>query len=217
MGLFPDWLPWLDKQAALREAGRLIIASGAATNALTGFAATGARSSQLMPTRRDRDHLRAIEQQLSLGTIDGPPDSLDRSLELLLRRAGTVLPGTFVFVLSDFLPPPLTSLLRDAVVAGWDVVPVVVQDPVWEQSFPDLAGVTLPLVHPDGGAPMLVRLRRKEAHERREANERRSVRLREALLGLDLVPVSITSSNRAEIHAAFSRWAEGRRRRSRIA
>ena len=34
MALFPDWLPWLDKQAAVREAGRMIVASGAATNAV---------------------------------------------------------------------------------------------------------------------------------------------------------------------------------------
>ena len=34
--------------------------------------------------------------------------------------------------------------------AGWDVVPVVVQDPVWERSFPDVGGVTLPLADPDG-------------------------------------------------------------------
>ena len=215
MALFPSSLPWLDKPAAVREAGRMILASGVATNALIGFAAAGGPDPRVVPARRGRDHVRAIEQPPRTRAADGPPDSLDRALALLSRSAATIMPGTFVFVLSDFLPLPDASRLHDALAAGWDVVPVVVQDPVWERSFPDVAGVTLPLADPDDRRSLPVRLSRKQADARRFLNEQRTEQLHEAFLGLGLDHVTITSSDRAAVHAAFLAWAEGRRARSR--
>jgi len=215
MALFPGRLPWLDKQAAVREASRMILQSGVRTNALLAFSAVAGQGLFSLPARRDRAHARVIEQYLGSGVADGPADSLDRALELLSRSAGTVLPGAFVFVLSDFLPPPTAARLHDALAGGWDVVPVVVQDPVWERSFPDVSGVTLPLSDPDDGRPLLVRLSRREALERRALNERRTVRLHESLLGLGLDHVTITSSDRAAMHRAFLQWADGRQARTR--
>jgi uncharacterized protein (DUF58 family) len=215
MALFPDWLPWLDKRSAVHEVGRMIVASGAATSALIGFAAVGALDTHVMPSRRDRAHWRVIEQRLATGEADGPPDSLDRALALLTQRAGIVPPGTFVFVLSDFLPPPSAARLRAALEAGWDLVPVVVQDPIWERSFPDVSGVTLPFADPDDRTSVLVRLNRKEARARREINEQRAAHLDAALLDLELDPVRITSSETEAVHAAFLAWAEGRRARTR--
>jgi uncharacterized protein (DUF58 family) len=215
MALFPDWLPWLDKSVAVCEAGRMVLASGAATNALIGFAEVGAHEAHVAPARRDRAQLRSIEQRLATGDSDGPPDSLDRALELLFRTARIVPPGTFVFLLSDFLPPPSPARLTDALAAGWDIVPVVVQDPVWERSFPDVSGVTLPLTDPDDGATSIVRLSRKGARERREINEQRAAGLDHALRDLDLDPVTITSSDRNAVHHAFLAWADRRRGRSR--
>ena len=37
------------------------------------------------------------------------------------------------------------GLARRAVAHGWDVVPVIIQDPRWEQSFPRAAGMALPV------------------------------------------------------------------------
>jgi len=207
MALFPAWLPWLDKQAAVGEACRMIIASGTASNALFGFAAVGSGHRRLLPARRDPAQAHAIEQMLSSVAGDGPPDSLDQALGLLAHRAGTVLPGTFVFVVSDFLPPPAPVRLHDAVSAGWDVVPVVVQDPVWEGSFPDVWGATLPLADPADSKTALVRLSRREVYERRGSNEQRAVRLRDALVELELDPVSIGSSDPQAVHGSFLRWA----------
>jgi uncharacterized protein (DUF58 family) len=214
MTLFPAWLPWLHKATAVREALRMIIASGAAANALLGAAVDGSAPS-ILPLRRDRTQWRAIEHSISGASADGPSDSLDRSLELLSRTSRTVPAGTFVFVLSDFLPPPSRDRLTDALVAGWDVVPVVLQDPVWERSFPEVSGVTLRLADPDSGALSLVRLSRKETAARRELNEQRALDLGVALRELELDPVMITSSDTGAVHAAFLAWAEGRRRRSR--
>jgi uncharacterized protein (DUF58 family) len=215
MALFPKWLPWLDKPAAMRQAGRLIVASGSASNALMGFAAVDGREAQVVPMRRQSAQWRAIEQRLATGPADGSPDSLDRALELLSRTTRTVPPGTFVFLLSDFLPPPRPARLAAALAAGWDIVPVLVQDPVWERSFPDVSGVTLPLVDPDDGTRSLVHLSRAEAHVRRELNEQRAPDLGHLLRELELDSVTVTSSDRGAVHGAFLAWAEGRRGRSR--
>jgi len=214
MALYPDWLPWLDKRAAVREASSMIISSARVANALIGFASVGGQGARFLPSRRDRVQWRAIEQRLASEEPDGPPDSLDRAIELLSRNPRAMPPGTFVFVISDFLPPPSRARLTDALAAGWDVVPVVVQDPVWERSFPDVSGVTLPLADPEGGGSSLVRLSRNEVHERRELNEQRAARLEHALRDLDLDPVTITRSDRGAVHVAFLAWAE--RRRSRL-
>ena len=40
-----------------------------------------------------------------------------------------------------FLGPLRTESLLRAIGLGWDLVPVVIQDPIWEESFPDLAGI----------------------------------------------------------------------------
>ncbi len=216
MALFPSSLPWLDKPAAVLEAGRMILASGGATNALIGYADAGGPDPRLVPARRGRDHVRAIERRIAT-SADGPPDSLDRALGLLSRSAATIMPGTFVFVLSDFLPLPDASRLHDVLAAGWDVVPVVVQDPVWERSFPEVGGVTLPIFDPEVRRSLPVRLSRKEAAARRFLNEQRTAHLHALLLGLGLDHVTVTSSDRAAVHASFLGWAEARRARSRSA
>src|SRR5436190_1171553 len=87
--------------------------------------------------------------------------------------------GTDEFVFSDFLDTVSDSAWLAALEHRWDVVPVVIQDPVWEQSFPDVAGVVVPLADPATGRVSLVRLSRREVEERRHANETR----RAALLG----------------------------------
>ena len=68
------------------------------------------------------------------------------------RRAAPELPtGSFVFVLSDFLEPPSPEVWNEALELPWDVVPVIVQDPVWEQSFPAVGGVGVPFADPATG------------------------------------------------------------------
>ena len=87
MALFPDWLPWLDKPAAVREAVRMIIASGAATNALIGSAEVGGpapRSFRCGVIGRSGGRSSSASRA---ARADGPPDSLDRALELLSRTA----------------------------------------------------------------------------------------------------------------------------------
>jgi uncharacterized protein (DUF58 family) len=211
MSLFPEWLPWLHKPTAVREAAAMIIASGVAISALVGFAEATADGPRVDRPARNPMLLRAVEQRIQTGAADGRSDSLDRALGLLLRHRSKGVPaGTFVFVLSDFFPSASPEMLRAAIATGWDLVPVVIQDPVWERSFPDVSGVTLPLADPADCTRALVRLSRNDVRARREANEARTAALDSAMLNLGLDTVTLTSSDRAAIHSAFVGWADRR-------
>ena len=70
--------------------------------------------------------------------------------------------GTFVFVVSDFLVAPTRDEWLDALERRFEIIPVIVQDPVWEQSFPDVSGVVVPYVEaggPRSPSPTLTRAR----------------------------------------------------------
>jgi hypothetical protein len=119
--------------------------------------------------------------------------------------------GSFAFVVSDFLEPPPESFWLDALARNLDPVPVVVQDPVWERSFPEAEGVVLPVAGADGGRVRPVRLTRREAMERRRAHEARFDALVAGLTALELEPVVLASSADADVLDAFLAWAGGRR------
>jgi Protein of unknown function DUF58 len=133
---------------------------------------------------------------------------LDRlPVEGSLRALGT---GSIVFLVSDFLVFPPDAVWDDALVRGWDVVPVVVQDPTWEQSFPAAAGICLPLADASGRRrPVL--LTRREAAERRAANESRLAAILERLEELGLDPVLLGTADPEAVFDALLAWAEARR------
>lgn len=210
MALYPPSLPWLRKPDAVRAAGRMILASARAAHALVGYAEGRRDAPWVQRPVRDARLARVLEQALDEDTGDAPEHGLESTIALLTRSPDAVAPGTFVFVLSDFLSPLRPELLQTAVGAGWDLVPVVVKDPVWERSFPDVAGVTLPLAEPGSVSDRLVRLRGAECRARREANEARARSL-DALFGtLGVDPVVLSSSDAAAIHGAFLGWARAR-------
>ena len=117
-----------------------------------------------------------------------------------------------MFVLSDFLPPPSDEMWLQVLEHRWDFVPVVIQDPTWEQSFPDVHGLAVPLRDPRTGRVAPVRLTARETAERRSANERRYAGL-EVFRGLDLDPVLVSSSDPSRILSSFLGWSEARRTR----
>ena len=126
----------------------------------------------LPPGRRDRVWL--VADRLGEDTpFDAPDDNLEQAFALLAGMRSDLPPGTFVFVLSDFLVSPPAVSWVEALAHGWDVVPVVVRDPVWEQSFPPVGGVGVPVMDPGSGRVSLVRLTAREAERRRAANEER--------------------------------------------
>ncbi|HXF97705.1 MAG TPA: DUF58 domain-containing protein [Gaiellaceae bacterium] len=204
-------LPWLDKPRAMRHAVELILASAGAAGGFVGYLDYGDGRPHWRPPKGERKLLELRDERLWAEEFGGPPDWLERALAHLAEHPRAVTPGTFVFCLSDFLPPPPRDLWLAAVARRWDLVPVVIQDPTWEQSFPDAAGIVLPLLDPASGRAVEVRLTRREAAERRQANEARFRRLLDDLSLLGLDPVAISSSELPDVLASFLVWAELRR------
>ena len=212
MGLYPAPLPWLSKRDALGEAVAAIAASAAAARAdLASLDYGDGDDSWLPPGRRGRAWLIA-ERQGDFARFDAPEDNLEQALLFLAERRSEVPRGAFVFVLSDFLVAPSGAAWQQALARGWDLVPVVIQDPVWERGFPDVAGVAVFVADPRSGEVSVVRLSRRRVRRRREANEARYHALLVELQSFGLQPVAIESSDPAAVDAAFVEWAEQRRR-----
>jgi hypothetical protein len=120
--------------------------------------------------------------------------------------------GTFVFVVSDFLAPPAEDDWLAALDRNLDLIPVIVQDPVWEQSFPQVDGAVLPVADPLDGRVRRVRLRRHEAAEQRAANEARLAALIEGMEELGLEPVLLGTADEELVLDGFLTWSDMRRR-----
>jgi uncharacterized protein (DUF58 family) len=206
MGLYPPPLPWLSKRDAQREAAISIAASAAVARADIAALDYGAGEPWwLPPGRRDRPWI--VAARAAEAPFDAPDDSVLRALAFLGRRRTDVPGGTFLFVISDFLEPVPPEAWLDAVGHGWDVVPVVIQDPVWERSWPDVAGVGVPVANAG-----LVRLGRRKAARLRAEHEDRYARLLAELQSVGLRPVDLASSDPHAIDEAFLGWAEERSR-----
>jgi uncharacterized protein (DUF58 family) len=198
--------PWLDKRAAMRLAGRLVVDSALAARGYPGYLDVAEEEPLWTPPRMQR----SLPQLEEPRPFTAPPDSLERSLRYLELHRRALPAGTFVFLLSDFLWPPSDRAWLDALEHRWDIVPVVVQDPVWEQSFPDVAGVVVSLVDPDTGAIARVRLTRREVEDRRAQNEERLARLLARFGALDLQPVLVSTAAPDDLLEAFLSWGEFR-------
>ncbi len=221
MSLYPPGFPWIEKPVALNRIASLLVRSAVNQRGLVGYldyaghdGVAGSGSPFWRPPRPqsgfwEGNLAEAVGSYLE-GGFDAPADNLARALSFLGVVGGTVPTGSFVFVVSDFLEGPPSSAWASAVESGWDLVAVVVQDPVWEQSFPPIGGVLAPIVDARNGRLLYVRMTRREAVERREANEvRLSTLLRDFdRLGLD--PVLISAQDDESIRRAFLDWAERR-------
>ncbi len=211
MGLYPSPFPWLEKREAQRQAAVAIAASAAAARAdVAALDFAGGDAWWLPPGRRDRPWL--VGERAGGAAFDAPEDTLAQAFLFLEQRRTDMPGGTFLFVLSDFLVELPVDTWLDAVGHGWDVVPVVIQDPVWERSWPDISGVGVPVAGPDGGRTELVRLSRRQATERRVEHEARYAKLLAELESLGLRPVELGASDPAAVDDAFLAWAEERRR-----
>jgi uncharacterized protein (DUF58 family) len=206
MSLFPAGWPWLEKPEAARAIVRLIGDSALAAQAYTGYLDHGEGVALWRPPKSQRT-LHELDPDRPFGA---PEDALARGLEELIRHRRDVPPGTFVFVVSDFLTPPSRELWLRVLARRWDVIPVVVQDRVWEQSFPDVSGIVVPFADPATGKTRHAELSKREASERKRANEERRAQLVRSFRGLDLEPVLVESSDVRSVLSAFLSWSDRR-------
>lgn len=206
MSFFSPPLPWLAKGEAMRRACELILESALAARSFIGYLDFADGSPLWHPPRSQR----GLFQPESRRSYGAPPDTVGRALEHLIEHRRALPSGTFIFVLSDFLSAPPPEAWMTVVAQRWDVVPVVIQDPVWEQTFPELDGLVVPFSDPRTGRVTDVRLGRGEARARREHNERRFAELVSGFRSFDLEPVLLSSSDRDSVLGAFLAWSERR-------
>ena len=218
MGVYGAPFPWLSKPDAVRSTTELIVHSAEAANAAIAYLdyadarrprrrAVLARSERPGDVAADRGARRATRPASTR-----PRTGSRAALEFLPRFRSELSSGTFVFVISDFLgeAPPESAWLT-AAARRWEVVPVIVQDPVWEQSFPVVGPLVLPLADPRDGQVIEVRLSRREARARRDANERRRDDLYAGFFALGLDPVLVDPRDPRRVDRIFLDWAERRR------
>ncbi len=220
MALFPEDFPWLSKPAAMLETGSLIADSTLKARGFVGYLdyasmehpdpAVRTTEPFWRPPGSQHEHWRLKESHLVFPAFHAPRDNLTEALRYLAELRRHLPAGSFVFVLSDFLERPPLDAWTEALELPWDIVPVVIQDPVWEQSFPAISSVVVPLVDPASGRLVSVRLTRREAEDRRRFNEERLERLLEDFESLDLQPVRIETSEPDDILRAFLAWADER-------
>ncbi len=212
MALCPPGLPWLSKPAALRAAGSLVADSAVRANGFVGYLdfANGEPEPFWRPPVSPAERWRVKENHLPWDRFDAPEDNLEHSFGFLGRLRGVLPSGSLLFVFSDFLVSPGREVWQRAAERRWDVVPVVIQDPLWEASFPDVGSVVLPVLEPSTGVVRPVRLTRREATARREANIARRAELVRDFRGLGNEPVIVESADPGDILQAFISWSDQR-------
>ncbi|HEU5490122.1 MAG TPA: DUF58 domain-containing protein [Gaiellaceae bacterium] len=206
MSIFPEGWPWLSKPDAIRSAVTLIGSSATAARGLLGYFDEADGDAYWHPPRSTHAY---GAPELERG-FAAPEDTLGRGLRHLAEHKRDLPAGTFVFIVSDFLEAPTRDEWLDALERRYELVPVIVQDPIWEQSFPDVSGVVVPFVAADGSGVSLAAVTQREARELREANERRWETLLYGFRALDMDPVIVESHEPREVVSSFLSWADQR-------
>jgi hypothetical protein len=192
------------------EAGRQIADSTAKSRGLVGYLdyANGEPEPFWRPPHSQQDFWRVKESHLLWPEYNAPTDNLTQAFHHLVAARRSLPPGSFVFVLSDFLVPPAPEMWATVLELPWEIVPVIIQDPTWEQSFPPVSSVVVPLADPRTGGVKAVRLSRREVARRKGENEDRLASLLEELQGFGLEPLLLATIDRNEIYSRFMTWAE---------
>jgi hypothetical protein len=189
---------------------RAIVESADAIHAVVALFDGSPDGSLVLQPARARP--RRMQARVSRARFDASDDSLDDAIGVLARRRADLPAGSFVFVLSDFLGPLRPASRSRLRRLRADVVPVIVQDPTWERSFPEVSGVQLPVQDVATGASRPVRLSRRETAALRVEHEERYAQLVQRFRKAGMDPVTLDDARPEPIHRAFLAWA-GRRRR----
>jgi len=194
----------LDKPRAILTALDLIGQSAEAARSLTGYLDYAEGDPYW---RAPRSEARA-ELGMYERSFGAPEDTVSEGLEFLAEHRRDLPTQAFVFVLSDFLVPPDLHVWQRALEHRWELVPVVIQDAVWERSFPDVGGITIPYADPRTGRVYPVYVTEKDAQRLRAAHETRWDGLVRDFRSLGCEPVAVHSADLGETLGAFLRWAD---------
>jgi uncharacterized protein (DUF58 family) len=209
LGLYGNAFPWLDKTAAATAVLRVVAASTRAAHGDLAYAdATDAGTFWAAPGAAGTG--RSLAGRIAT-PAQAAPEALGQALALLVRRRSVLPAGTFVFVVSDFLTPPPIGLWAKLRSLQLDVTPVVVEDPVWEQSFPRVGGVVLRVADAAGRGREDVLIRRADAERLARANEQRLRTTLAELRRLGFDPLLVGTSDEAAIEQRFHAWSDRRR------
>lgn len=206
MALYPREYPWLHKPDAVRKMAEVVALSATQYHCPLSFLDD--------ESWRPPSTMTGLEQILELVDArgyDGEEDTLDSLFGLLRSVEHLLPPGTFIFCCSDFLHVPAERTLAMVADAEWALVPVIAQDPLWEQSYPEVAAeVALPVVD-ESGRFRLLRQSKAEVRRRREANEARLRRLEELFTGYAFPPIIISELGDEALADALRSWNLRRR------
>ena len=210
MALYTGGFPWLPKPTVMLEVGRQIADSTAKARGLVGYLdyANGDPEPFWRPPHSQQEFWRVKESHLPWSSYRAPRDNLTQALYHLADSRRSLPPGSFVFILSDFLASPEPETWATVLELKWEVVPVVIQDPTWEQSFPLLPSVVVPLADPATGQLKVVRLTRREVRRRKAENEERLDRLLQGMRTFGLEPLLIATTDPNDINSQFLAWAD---------
>jgi len=194
----------LDKPHAILTALELIGASAVAARSLTGYLDfAGGEPFWRAPRSETRADPGTFDREFT-----APADTVSRGLEFLGEHRRDLPTQAFVFVLSDFTVEPDLRVWERALEHRWEIVPVLIQDPVWERSFPQVGGITVPFTDPHTGRTYPTYLTEAEAARRRDENEARWDGLVRSFRSLGIEPVCVQSHDYGDMLGAFLRWAD---------
>jgi uncharacterized protein (DUF58 family) len=205
MSLYAPPFPWLSKPDVVAAAAKVISDSAVAARAFIGYLDHGEGEAFWRPPRSQKE----LDEH-SGRPSRAPHDALARAIAHLVDHRKDLPVGTFVFVLSDFLAGTERDVWMRAVERRWDVVPVVIQDPTWEQSFPDVSGIVVPFYDPAAERVVYASLSAAEVDERRAANEERYRSILATFRSLDLEPVTLSAADPGHVINEFLSWADRR-------
>ena len=148
MSLYPSELPWLSKPAALEAVWQVVSTTATRELGLAGYLDTADGEGWFAP--RSAFLFDAVATRQAEAGWNGGAEGVETAFERLAQSRRSLPAGTFVFVCSDFLSPPPPEVWLRALGFRWDLVPVIVQDPIWEQSFPPADGLVVPFAEAGG-------------------------------------------------------------------
>lgn len=207
MALYPS--PWLDKRRALVHVVDVLAEAAFAARGLVALLDLRGETPSWHAPQASRRGWSATVQTFDDDACDGPAGAVSLAFEHLEHVRASLPTGSFLFVCSDFLEPPPEHVWLTCLDRRWDVVPVVVQDPTWERSFPaELGRLVVPIADPVTGRVDLVRFSRRAAQSRHDEHEARLAELLATFDALGLDPVLIGESSREAVLRAFLDWSE---------